>query len=79
MWSMLVANHPYLTPWLLRVKVVNSILFYAATFWGKSLQVSCSANKLSISRLVFLALRTVSDDVAFVISEIMPIDILALL
>ena len=67
---------------LLIARVVSSILLYAAPVWGKALQVTFNGNKLSsvyrrTALRVCSAFRTVSDDAAFVISGMMPIDILA--
>lgn len=67
---------------LLRDRVVSSFLFYAVPVWRKALQVKFNDNKLSVVyRRTALrrcsAFRSVSDHAVFVMSGIMPIDVLA--
>ncbi|XP_037961103.1 uncharacterized protein LOC119690174 [Teleopsis dalmanni] len=67
---------------LLLSRVVSSIMLYASPIWAKSLSIAENRKKITktyrISALrTISAFCTVSDEAAFVIAGVVPIDILA--
>ncbi|CAD7080109.1 unnamed protein product [Hermetia illucens] len=73
---------PRHTSRLFIARVVTSIMLYVTPVWSEALRTSVNTSKLNAvyrrtALRVCSAFRTVSDDAAFVISGMMPIDILA--
>lgn len=73
-------RRPTVYPRLLIDRVVRLTRLYAVLFWGKDLHILVKTRKLSVvyrrtALRMFSALRTISDEAAFVISIMKPTNV----